>query len=219
MKTTRSDTPQKKRNRSMHSHPLRTLGTNLVAGMMISGAAQGVPVYFEGTPGSTPVSMTFAHDINFMVTNASSALVYFVIDELFPAPDGDATGISFFSSQLSFSINDGAPFTISRWVDNLNSSVFNMTPGDGYFFNSAENFNLSAGDIVTLHAGTLTSSGVPEFRFNLGTNGNYTLFLADGSGNRISSDAIPEPASALMLTFGAGVAMAVHRARRTAVRR
>ena len=219
MKTTYSDRSQEHRKGSMHSRPLHILGTGLIAGLMISGSAQGIYIDFEGTPDSTPVSMTLAQDVKFTVTNAASTHIYFVIDELFPAPDGDTTGISFFSSQLSFSINGGASFYISRWVDNLNTSVNNITPCDGYFFNSADSFSLSAGDVVTLHAGTLASIVTPEYDFNLGTTGSYTLFLADSNGNRISSDAVPEPASAMMLIFGMGVVVAVHRARRTASHR
>lgn len=220
MKTKYSETEtsqsQEQRKGSRHSHPLRTLGTGLIAGMMISGAAQGAYIDFDGTPDLTPVSMTFAQDVTFTVTNDALTYIYFVIDELFSAPDGDATGISSFASQLSFSINGGALFTTGRWVDNLNTSVNNITPSDSYFFNSDESFSLLTGDIVTLHAGTLTSSITPGSDFNLGATGEYTLFLADSSGNRISSDAIPEPASAMMLIFGIGVVVAAHRARHPA---
>lgn len=62
----------------------------------------------------------------------------------------------------------------------------------------------------------------------LNPNGNWTLFIADMNQNgTVMLDSwglnintiVPEPASAMMLVFGAGVGMAVHRARRTALRR
>jgi hypothetical protein len=43
--------------------------------------------------------------------------------------------------------------------------------------------------------------------------------IAGTSGVTTFTAAVPEPASAMMLIFGAGIGLAVHRARRSALRR
>ena len=71
------------------------------------------------------------------------------------------------------------------------------------------------------------TAGLDVFN-GLTPNGNWTLFIADMNQNgTVMLDSwglnintvVPEPASAMLVFFGAGVGVAFHRARRTAMRR
>ena len=86
-------------------------------------------------------------------------------------------------------------------------------------------------------AGTLTMSGATVFDFTGNNGSTFELFqnwspiptvgstFDLGASQPLNTDnagfvtVIPEPASAMMLLFGAGVGLAVHRARRSAMRR
>lgn len=166
--------------------------------------AKGVYIDFSGTPGAQPVSMTLTQDVNFTITQTTSlSTMMFVIDNLFATPDAGLTAISVWSAQLEFSINGGAHRQILDWVDNLGFDYNGMTAGDGYISMTGvmETFNLSAGDVVTLHAGTMTSLKPPPADFNLGADGNYNMYMVDGNGYSITGT-VPEPASVLMISLG-----------------
>ena len=71
------------------------------------------------------------------------------------------------------------------------------------------------------------TAGLDVFN-GLTPNGNWTLFVADMNQNgTVMLDSwglnintvVPEPASAMLVVFGAGIGLTVHRARRTAMRR
>lgn len=170
--------------------------------------AKGVYIDFSGTPGAQPVSMTLAQDVNFTITQAANpSFVIFAIDNLFATPDAGLTMITYdWSAQLELSINGGEHFKVESWVDNLGYDYNDVTAGDGYFFSTGDMgpFTLSVGDVVTLHAGTMTSLKPPPADFNLGTSGNYDIFIVDDENRRIN-DVIPEPATALSLVLGGGV--------------
>jgi len=71
------------------------------------------------------------------------------------------------------------------------------------------------------------TAGLDAFN-GLNPNGNWTLFVADMNPNgTVMLDSwglnittvVPEPASAMLVFFGAGVGMVIHRVRRSAMRR
>jgi hypothetical protein len=77
-----------------------------------------------------------------------------------------------------------------------------MTPNDSYFFlYSAEGINLVAGDVITLHAGTLGSLKPPTADFNLGSDGDYNMFIVGYDTTNITA-AVPEPASVMLIGLG-----------------
>jgi hypothetical protein len=192
----------------------------VLLGLAATQPAQAVYIEFNGTPGVTPLSMTFAEDVTFTITKSTTAsMLLFAIDGLFETPDDDQTVLrDVFSTLLEFSVNTGSNVELTFWGDNPSETMGDVTINDGYFFAAPSGgFSFGVGDIVTLHAGTMTTSGNGPADFNLGTSGNYNMFLTGEDGASISN-VVPEPASAMMLLFGAGIGMVIHRARRWANR-
>jgi len=91
----------------------------------------------------------------------------------------------------SYDLSPSVTFTSGLLVDfpDLNAPLFSMSLETG---NPISSFSTDQGDLVIT-----------------GTSGDATFTAA----------AVPEPASAMMLIFGAGVGIAIHRARRSALRR
>jgi hypothetical protein len=194
----------------------------LAAATSLQGAPPKVPMDFSGTPGSSPVSVSFSDDVDFTITGSASTgdFILFTIENLFPSNDGQQHVITSFSSNLQYDINGGSLQNITGWCDDGYTSG-NVTGDDGYFWVTLGQ-NLNPGDVVTLNAGTLTSFGNAPANFNLGTSGNYEMFIADASseGNQgldISSlgvtEPVPEPTTLALAGLG-GLSLLLFRRRK-----
>lgn len=169
----------------------------LAAATSLQASPPPVPMDFSGTPGSSPVSVSFSGDVDFTITGSAVTgnFILFTIENLFPSNDGQQDFITSFSSDLQYDINGGSLQNVAGWCDDGYTSG-DVTGNDGYFWVSLSQ-NLNPGDVVTLDAGTLTSSGNAPADFNLGTSGNYEMFIANASsgdgGTDISGFGVIEP--------------------------
>lgn len=174
----------------------------ILACLIIRNAAAAGTVYidFDGTPGLTPLSMTFHEDIYFPVfKNVTTTFLTFSVSGMSNS-DNQENQIHSFSSQLEVSINNGERFNISGWADYSN------------FYTDLGSYIVAENDIITLYAGTLTSSEIGSADFNVGNDDFYYISVLDDKGAPIS--VVPEPASGMMLIFGAGVSLAIYHIRR-----
>jgi hypothetical protein len=153
--------------------------------------------------------VAFSSSLNFTITNAASSgeFILFTIVNLFPTNDGEQHIITSFDSNLQYDINGGSLQNVAGWVDDGYTSGA-VSGDDGYFFVTLTQ-DLNPGDVITLNAGTLTSSGDAAADFNLGTSGDYEMFIADanlGDGGLDISDfaiaATPEPSTLALSALG-----------------
>jgi hypothetical protein len=183
----------------------------LAATPSLQGAPPKVPMDFSGTPGSSPVSVSFADDVDFTITGSAVTgnFILFTIENLFPSAGSQQHFITSFSSNLQYDINGGSLQNVAGWCDDGYTSG-DVTGNDGYFwFTTGQNLN--PGDVITLHAGTLASSGNAAANFNLGTSGSYAMFIANASsgygGVDISGfgviEPVPEPTTLALAGLGA----------------
>lgn len=191
---------------------MKTNLLKLACGLALFSTSHLLPaqsLVFSGTPGSTPVSVAFSSSLNFTITNAASSgeFILFTIVNLFPTNDGEQHIITSFDSNLQYDINGGSLQNVAGWVDDGYTSGA-VSGDDGYFFVTLTQ-DLNPGDVITLNAGTLTSSGDAAADFNLGTSGDYEMFIADanlGDGGLDISDfaiaATPEPSTLALSALG-----------------
>ena len=108
------------------------------------------------------------------------------------------------SSTISYSVNGSGSYHIMGWNDGGWSGT-DVTEKDSYFFMSLGT-SLAAGDRITFSAGTL--GGIPAgMDFDVPSSGNYTTFLANGTGGaRVSGFgvAVPEPSALSLMVLGLG---------------
>jgi len=90
---------------------------------------------------------------------------------------------------------------------------FALVAGMGYFATSTN--YVSGSELYS----TATWAGSTFENLGL-TQASYTYTWGSGDhADSITVNVVPEPASAMMLIFGAGVGIAIHRVRRSAMRR
>jgi hypothetical protein len=187
----------------------------------LQGAPPKVSMDFYGTPGSSPVSVSFSDDVDFTITGSASTgnFILFTIKSLFPSNTGQQHFITSFSSNLQYDINGGSSQNIAGWCDDGYTSG-DVTGNDGYFWVTLSQ-NLNPGDVVALHTGTLTSSGNAPANFNLGTSGSYAMFIANASSGNGGADIsgfgviepVPEPAALTLAGLG-GLSLLLFRRRK-----
>lgn len=127
---------------------------------------------------------------------------------------GDVFGGSFpsVSGTITFSINGGSAQSITG--ENSGVAAGSLAANDIYMFGSLA--GVAVGDIVTLTAGTLTTTS--NVAAAPPASGSFTTFIIDGNGTKISANgvsAVPEPTTWATLLGGLGLLAGVQLFRRT----
>jgi len=153
-----------------------------------------VSMTWSGGSGS-PLSLTFADPVVFNVTSSASSSPVFVLSGVGDLFAGTHPAIS----GLTFSVNGGISQSINNfWNSGVASGALLAT--DVYFFGALP--GVSAGDVVTIHAGTLTEA--TSFAGSAPTATSADMFLISNAGTVISGPAtsVPEPSAALLSGLG-----------------
>ncbi|MEN7972666.1 MAG: hypothetical protein ABFR47_02405 [Verrucomicrobiota bacterium] len=151
-------------------------------------------------------TFTIVDDVTFTI-NASEAFATIINIDNILAPT-DLVGSHISISGLTISINGGSAISLEK-ISNGYTGGDLVSPNDVFMYTTAK--GVSAGDTVTLHAGTATvATGFPT----LPAVGNYNLFITDNLGNQISDigvNAIPEPASIGLICVFSGATLFIRR--------
>jgi hypothetical protein len=147
-------------------------------------------------------TLNLSETVTFTATE-DTQLKYFVLDEANTFVNTAEAERTLSLSGLSFSINGGALNPVTQWIDFAGTAVTgDVTVNDTLL--SINPVALTAGDTVTLFAGTATSSSMNDF-FQLPPSGDYSMFMATESGTLVGIGVVPEPATALSLLIGGGL--------------
>lgn len=189
----------------------KTIAGVTVAACIAAGTVQAAMITVSPTEVSEPfpnfflydTTLTLAETVTFTAT-ADTQLKYFVLDEANPSANtGEFERIQTLSG-LSYSINGGALNPVTQWIDYAGTFVTgDVTTYDTLL--STDPVALTAGDTVTLFAGTATSSASGNF-FQMPSSGDYSMFMATESGTQVGIGVVPEPSViALVGIFGGGL--------------
>ncbi len=150
--------------------------------------------------GTTTPTLTITEDIIFTIASDGNAFIL-VFDE-WTVSDSTPNDPSDDPAQnLTYNRNgSGLSTPIGNLVDNLASTVEDITPNDGYLTFTPNGIPVTAGDSLTISARSYTFESDPGFNPLLtGTTFTGDVFLTDGGANRISDIvAVPEPSAALL---------------------
>lgn len=188
----------------MKSMAAAILSLLIFLGVSANGQAD---LSFSGGNGS-PITMTLNMSVSYTITANAGTAPIFIFEDVGNIFGGAAATVT---GTITYTINGGSPFSL----DYMNSGVTvgSVTPNDVYV--ASNSFpGVSIGDVVVLNLGSLTTTS--NVAAAPPSNGLYSTFISDGSGDQISTAgvAIPEPAtSALLLGFG-GLAYVARRIRR-----
>jgi hypothetical protein len=202
----------------------------LICGM-VSLSSGAIPITTSNAPfaGSDwRWSMDFP-PIEFTITAAASGPYLFVIQNAYGASVPLQSIATDQGGAAIWSISGDSQFQyVFTWLQGAANQ--DVTSRDATLFANDNNPNLNIGDVVlfardndpfTLYAGGNTMWGIRPSQPTLFQSGTYEMFMADGNGNRISTDAviIPEPGVMSLIGIGAISLLAVRRACRTAIYR
>ncbi|MCF7848812.1 MAG: hypothetical protein K9M45_08190 [Kiritimatiellales bacterium] len=182
------------------------VGIVVVAAFILQNAS-AILITTGGDPANTNAFVAYSHDVTFTIESATTFFL-FAVDDAVAVADSSRTFLNF--GGLNFSINGGSPTNFSAWADNLASNVGDLTTRDSYFQPAAMPA-LSIGDSVTIHAGTGTVTQASS-DFQLFPTGNYSMYMCDGSGSRISDIvSIPEPTTLVFIGIFGSVLIGLRR--------
>ncbi len=155
------------------------------ASMTVGQAA--VALTWSGGNGS-PLSLTLSSPVAFTATGSSPFIAF-----IMPGAGDSFTSFTAVTG-LTYSVNGGS----DQAIDSIHSgySVGNVVPNDTYIFNGT-GAGVIIGDVVTLSAGTLTTTdsfaGAPP------SNTSVEMFITDELGVNIGGGtAVPETSTALL---------------------
>ncbi|MGE4489966.1 MAG: PEP-CTERM sorting domain-containing protein [Kiritimatiellales bacterium] len=153
-------------------------------------------------------SITVNQDVTWTINEGVAASYFFFIFDNVVTYDG-TDSVDAVLDVLEYSVNGGGRLSITLWSDQLGVNMADMTENDGYLVDSNMT-KISAGDTVTLYAGTATFDFGGLTGANMWSSGTYDVFLANSEGKNITS-AVPEPATAGLLGISCGVLWLVRR--------
>lgn len=176
----------------------------LVAAAAASAMAANPSLTFTGGLG-TPLVITLETPVSYIATVSSGSAPAFIFKNVGLIYNGifDVTG------DITFSINGGPATAITgtQW-DFSNNDV---TANDFIMFGAFG--TVTAGDTVTLSAGTITT-GTSLPGPTVPSSGTYETFIASEPGNNIGSGtAVPEPAPLALGAVGLVALFLFHRIR------
>jgi hypothetical protein len=171
---------------------------SIVMFAIAASTSAAVPVEFSGGSGA-PLSLTLTEPISYTIINDFDPLdgpfFYF-------QGTGDVFGATFPSvtGTIAFSVDGGTPQPLQA----INSGVFaDSVQGDIYTVGPT--FDIPIGSVVTLSAGTITST--TNVAAAAPASADYETWITASNGFTISSNGeVPEPASLSLLGL-AGVAI------------
>lgn len=195
----------------LRSH-LRALA---LAGLILAGAA-ALPgrahaqanARFSGGL-NAPVTLTLNAPVTYVITTAATTRLGFILKNTGNLGDGNPVA----NSTITFTINNGAPVTITGFQSNVTIST-TVAPTDLILF-PADGSTVAVGDVVRLLTGSLTTgSGVASA---VPTATSYQTFIINTSGTRLTAvSPVPEPSAWAALLAGAGLGGAATLRRRRA---
>jgi hypothetical protein len=178
---------------------MRIITISVLSMALAAASAQAATqITWSGTPESTPISMTLQQSATFNITSSTNSgdFILFAIRDVQATPDSQ-TVAGPLNDVWTFSINGSGSYNMNGWADNGYSSGA-ITANDSYTWWSST-VSLNIGDVVTLNAGTISTTSNGPANFILGTDGSYEMFMINASsglgGTLISGPAssIPEP--------------------------
>jgi hypothetical protein len=148
--------------------------------------------------GGTPLTLTLASPITYTITTATGAGPLF----LFQGVGNIFSSVPTVTGTITYSKNGGAATSLQNIRSGL--ALNNVAATDAYMYNNSALSSLAIGDTVTLSAGTLTTGS--SIVSPAPASGNYSSYIVDGNGVRVSgpgAPAAPEPGTLALLALGA----------------
>lgn len=184
-------------------------GTLALLATLLASAAQGAVTLSISGGSGTPLNFTLLQSITYTVVEEeeeeSMAPLF-----IFEGTAGSSTYLAGnLTGDITFSINGIGNYPITQIFSGHTGG--DMTADDIYLYGGL--YPLNTGDVITISAGTLTTTeSLPDAVPAL-SGGIAESFLTDGNGVRISPNAVPEPSAALL---GATCIVGLLRRRRAA---
>ncbi|MDQ2924558.1 MAG: PEP-CTERM sorting domain-containing protein [Acidobacteriota bacterium] len=190
--------------------PARLLAALLGAASLGAAASAHAQANLSFSGGNnTPLVLTLNAPVTYLIniTGAAGNAPFFdfqgvgnLFNQSFPA----------ITSTVTFSINAGAPFTITN--ENSGVAFGAFAANDVYLYSNALP-GVAASSVITLSAGTVTTTG--NYAPAPPGGGSFNTFVVDGNGTRLSPNgvAVPEPATWALLGLGSPVLLGAMRRR------
>jgi hypothetical protein len=154
---------------------------------------------------NTPFVLTLNGPVMYVINAALTSNAPFFVFKNVGNPLGGQRGVT---GSIQFSINFGPNQTIT--TANSGAAVGTIGSNDLFFFGPFS--ALAIGDVVTLKAGTITTTsnvpGAPP------AGGSFTTYLTDGNGVQISTTGVPVPEPTTWALLGLGGMMLLGSSRR-----
>ncbi len=184
-------------NTSIHPIGARLALFTLAATALLTSASSSRAAAILSFSGgnNTPFVLTLSAPVQYVINAAPTSSGPFFLFQSVGNVLGAQTGAT---GTISYSINAGP--AVSILTENSGVSAGAIAPSDLYIFGAAS--TLTIGSVVTLSAGTLTTTS--NVASAPPASGSFNTFIVDGNGVQISAAGItvPEPTTWAMLGVG-----------------
>jgi MYXO-CTERM domain-containing protein len=168
----------------------------LVCGLLaFAGAARASAIVVFGGGSGAPLSTTLSLPVSYTINAALTSNAPFFVLQNAGNPLHSQRGDT---GTISYSVNGGATHTIT--AENSGAAVGSIGTNDLFFFGTSS--TLAIGDVVTLSAGTITTTDNVTDPAPAG--GSFNTFITDGNGVQVSTAGVtvPEPAMLGLIALG-----------------